>query len=304
VLYQTKRLLAGLRMTTLNHWINTKRYLFFSKHAQSKSQICKQVSQQAISSDMRFEPEVRICAHILSAGQTVFDIGAHTGFYSAVLEPIVGSNNLYLFEPLPKLQKLIKRRFPFSHAFPFALSNENGSALIRVPKIKGKSYKSRATLETGFKEKNQTGQRNFKIHKITLDEFITQHKIGHIDFIKIDVEGHELSVLQGGVNSIKQFRPSLLIEIEQRHHQQAITEIFNYVKELGYQGFYLNPETVSIHSIQQYDVEKFQDTQHLNNGDYIQYINNFFFFPDENCKTSIALIENFLQHERDLNSEL
>jgi len=72
---------------------------------------------------------------------------------------------------------------------------------------------------------------------ITLDAFCEKNSIKKIDFIKIDVEGHELMVLQGGLNSIQKYRPILKIELNLFTLSIANTDpkyIFNYFDNLKY----------------------------------------------------------------------
>jgi hypothetical protein len=57
-----------------------------------------------------------------------------------------------------------------------------------------------------------------------------------VSFIKIDVEGHELSVLEGGVRTIANNRPVLWVEIEQRHLSRPMSDVFEFIKSLGYDG--------------------------------------------------------------------
>ncbi|MEI0612616.1 FkbM family methyltransferase [Brachyspira pilosicoli] len=52
-----------------------------------------------------------------------------------------------------------------------------------------------------------------KKHAITLDMFVENNKIKNIDYIKMDVEGAEQKILEGAVNTIKKYRPSLAIAI-------------------------------------------------------------------------------------------
>ncbi|WP_157151362.1 FkbM family methyltransferase [Brachyspira sp. SAP_772] len=52
-----------------------------------------------------------------------------------------------------------------------------------------------------------------KKHAITLDMFVEKNNIENIDYIKMDVEGAEQKILEGAVNTIKKYRPSLAIAI-------------------------------------------------------------------------------------------
>ncbi len=52
-----------------------------------------------------------------------------------------------------------------------------------------------------------------KMDAVTIDEFVESNNIERIDYLKMDVEGAEMHILEGAVNTIKKFRPSLAIAI-------------------------------------------------------------------------------------------
>ena len=109
-----------------------------------------------------------------------------------------------------------------------------------------------------------------------LDDFVTKQKINKIDFIKIDVEGNELNVIYGATNSIKKFKPIILIEIEQRVHDFNINKIFDYILELGYKIKFYDLSNLTFKSLVHFSVKEHQN---YNNIKSIKYINNFFCFP-------------------------
>ena len=59
-----------------------------------------------------------------------------------------------------------------------------------------------------------------------------------ISFIKIDVEGHEKEVINGSKNIIINNRPTLLVEIEERHSNHPVNETIKFINNLGYNSFY------------------------------------------------------------------
>jgi hypothetical protein len=73
----------------------------------------------------------------------------------------------------------------------------------------------------------------------TLDEFFTSdRKPPH--FLKIDVEGHELSVLEGGRRTLEMHHPKILVECEARHRGDGdVRPVFNLLESLGYTGSFL-----------------------------------------------------------------
>ena len=112
-------------------------------------------------------------------------------------------------------------------------------------------------------KKNMLSNEKFITHKVKttkLDDILINRKIG---FIKIDVEGHEKNVIQGGIKTVKNNKPVLLVEIEERHTKTSITEIITFINSIGYKAF-ISKENDLI------ELEKVKD---LNKE------NNFFFLP-------------------------
>ena len=100
----------------------------------------------------------------------------------------------------------------------------------------------------------------FEIDCKKLDEFHFKNKIS---FIKIDVEGHEIQVINGAKNLIKKFKPNLMIEIEERHSKNNLDETISYICSFGYQVFCLRNKKLVL----------------LNNIDNYTQFNNFVFRP-------------------------
>ena len=89
--------------------------------------------------------------------------------------------------------------------------------------------------------------------KKKLDDVITDRKIG---FIKIDVEGHEKEVLIGAERIIKNNKPVMLIEIEEKHSKKPIYDTINYIIKLGYKCYFLkNNELKKIEELKSNDDE-------------------------------------------------
>ena len=109
--------------------------------------------------------------------------------------------------------------------------------------------------------------------------FLLENSIDDLAFVKIDVEGHEDSVLMGAQNTIKMERPVLMVEIEQRHHQnKSLNEIFQLVLAHKYCGYFFNQNTNALLSIDDFVLEEHQNFSNLKTS---SYHNNFIFVPQE-----------------------
>jgi FkbM family methyltransferase len=129
---------------------------------------------------------------------TVFDVGANLGGYAnAVIRELRGQLNLYCFEPSKATFQRLSEALAASqsvHLFNFGLSDVNGSLLLHTdtPCSGLASFYDRRLDHFGksmpFSEEVTTR---------TLDSFCSENGINHINFLKLDVEGHELKVLGG-----------------------------------------------------------------------------------------------------------
>lgn len=147
----------------------------------------------------------------LAKSEVILDIGANIGQTAfnmlqtqakKGLSPIV-----YAFEPYPKTYQKLESNIRMNqtariNAFNIGLSNQKG-LLHMTQHSPSNSGGFRMTTDT---------QNTISVPVISLDEFVSEQQISRIDFIKIDVEGFELTVLEGAKQVIRQFKPILVFE--------------------------------------------------------------------------------------------
>lgn len=172
---------------------------------------------------------VRLLRRLWTAGKTFVDIGANVGVYTAMAAKRIGSSGtVHAFEPVQstfkRMQDNIKlNNFSNVKIYNNALSSRTGTASIWIPKHNNKGMSSLHPNATPLDEESIT--------LITLDNVIKQGKIETVDIIKIDVEGHELEVLKGGMDTISEMRPIIALELSREHlcraetSPEAITEL-------------------------------------------------------------------------------
>jgi len=132
--------------------------------------------------------------------KVIFDIGANIGEYSTMLENTSKEKNLktnlHLFEPTKQCFSIIKKSFNAETTTlnNFGVSNKNESATIFYDKeTSGLASLYQRNLDSYSLKLNQSEQ----IELVRIDEYIEKKNINHVDFIKIDIEGHELTAFDG-----------------------------------------------------------------------------------------------------------
>lgn len=234
------------------------------------------VQIEQLKQDRLFEPELLLLKDFIKKGNVVFDIGANVGEYTYVLERLAGAGFVYSFEPIPKLFNELERLFRKVNLYKIALSDKEVISQFKIPEIDGSKFETRGKLDIDYFEPGELSSELIEVECKTLDFFVNENDIKRLDFIKIDVEGHELKVLYGAEDSIKQFRPIMLIEIEQRHHNFAITDIFDHIESLNYKMQFYDLNTLQLKPISEFNIDFDQNYDKIKSSGYI---NNFWCFP-------------------------
>ena len=211
------------------------------------------------------EPELALLSQLCENTKISLDIGANAGMYTYHM--LQHSKMVYAFEPNPRYISRLKRSFSRNVVVhPIALSNSKGESELRIPM----GINGAGTLE---KENDFGGAYNnseievFKVPMKTLDEF----GLKNVGFIKIDVEGFEDNVIEGGIKTIAESKPAMLIEIEERHRHDAISQMQKALSEYGYKGYFLKDG--QLHSMEFFSIKKYQNVENMQSI----YINNFVF---------------------------
>jgi FkbM family methyltransferase len=232
-----------------------------------------------------FEPELKLLPLLISGSGAAFDVGAHRGEYTYVLEKTAGGPRTYAIEPLPRLCLQLRRLFPDVNVMNLGLSDSITKRELKTPVIHGSPVWTRSTFEH-FAEDEGTGAVSEEVPVLPLDLLCAQMHIGDVEAVKIDVEGHEKSVLLGAQNILRRCRPVLLVEIEQRRHAEPVEAIFSLIEGLGYEGFFFDCRAGALRSINGFSAKTHQQRGHLGSVDYV---NNFFFL---NKETALGMTES------------
>ena len=235
--------------------------IFFSQSYLLKKRLIRAINKN-------YEKELEIIDKFRDKNKDAIDIGVYRGLYSYKLAQ--NYKLVHAFEPNPllypyldrNLNKIIKN----ISLYNFALSNVSGETKLKLP------LRSQSIFQDNIEELYQLGASSIHpknqlskykeviVQMKKLDNFEISNNIG---FIKIDVEGHELEVIDGAINTITKNMPVLLIEIEERHTQKSVLDSISYIKNIGYDCFFVkNRELVSIDNL--------SDTK---------FENNYYFIP-------------------------
>ena len=170
------------------------------------------------------ESELRGLGSIVGAGDNVIDVGAAHGMYTLPLAHLVGpTGRVDSFEPHPRQQRtlrLLRRVIGAAQVRVnnFAVGEEPGERTMRLPIKFGFPIYGHAHITAGATELGRDVKiRQWNTTITSVDAWRALHDIARVSFIKVDVEGFEPQVILGATQTIDRDRPSLLLEIEDRH---------------------------------------------------------------------------------------
>lgn len=152
----------------------------------------------------------------LSPGDTFIDVGANIGAVSLPAAAIVGTEgHVFAFEADPlifdKLNTNINlNSFPYLEPLNQALGSEAETKTFYRPPSNGVFSEAVGSL---YSSDWHSGGSAFQVEVRTLDSVLHALNVSQVDFIKIDVEGAEIDVLKGSLQTIEAHRPNLCIEV-------------------------------------------------------------------------------------------
>jgi FkbM family methyltransferase len=166
------------------------------------------------------------------------DIGANQGEFSLFAAKRLTKGKVLAFEPMNFFYDLLNEniglnQFKNIETFHYGLSDVSKELPIYLGKEGEGEHEGLGTI---FPSQD----RNRFVQNIDLkvfDDVVKTFNLSRIDFMKIDVEGAEMLVLNGSREAIKKFRPSVMIEINDATYRAAgysVEDVKLFFKQLNY----------------------------------------------------------------------
>lgn len=185
---------------------------------------------------------IPMIAPYITKDSIVVDVGAHAGQFTKIFSGMVPHGRVYAFEPGSYARSILNtvKRLKGLHnvtVVPFGLSDIPAESILHVP------IKNSGSLGFGLSSlASSGGDRAEKTHHdhvslTTLDLFFKESPPGRVDFIKADIEGWELHMLTGARDTLRQYRPAVMLEVNDNALKKAGTsqqELMCFMEDVGY----------------------------------------------------------------------
>jgi FkbM family methyltransferase len=144
--------------------------------------------------DLAAEVQVALAA-IRRPDAAIIDVGGGRGDWTAAMLASLPLAQVWLLEPSARaLYHLAERGLPRTTVIPAAAGDQPGNALLLAPRSEQPIASLHRRRDSYFQQEQFDAQ---PVQVVTLDQIIAAFHLDVVDFVKIDVEGHELAVLQG-----------------------------------------------------------------------------------------------------------
>jgi len=184
-----------------------------------------------------FEDEIRFVRRLLRPGMAAVDVGASFGIFSMAMANAVGAQgHVWAFEPTPGTAEFLQATLALNDARHVnltlaAVSDQPGT----VEFITGPNSELNAIARAG-----EAGDGVLTVPSLTLDQAAAEHPWRDVDFVKLDVEGHELQVIAGGRSFFTTASPLVMFEIRAGESNVDLRPL-DLFKAMGYEFYRLVP---------------------------------------------------------------
>lgn len=196
-----------------------------------------------------FEPnEFAFLDRVLKPGMVFVDVGANDGYFTLFAARRVGpSGRVVAAEPSSRERAHLQRNLGRNGldnvtVVPAAIGAASGLADLHL------AHGVHAGHNTlgNFAHDDVVRASLERVPIERLDAVIARLGLGHVDFVKVDVEGAEARVIAGATTVLTSMRPLLLLEVNDkalRDQGNSAASLMTSLRDLGYEIFVFSPMT-------------------------------------------------------------
>ena len=210
------------------------------------------------------------------------DVGANIGDSILAINP-KKKDVIIAIEPNPKFQKYLRKN----------LVNLNNIVIKEVMCSSSPKKEKVKILEKNGTASIVIDNESMEIEQDTLDNIMKENKLGQIDLLKVDTDGHDFDVLNGAKKTIKKYKPAIFFECDSfgnKNYANDIFELFDFLKSCGYMSIIMYDNFGYLFG--KYNLE---DKETLENFFFYQLNSNFYYFDilvmDENKSKRFFALE-------------
>jgi FkbM family methyltransferase len=175
--------------------------------------------------------------NLIKNDSVVIDAGANIGIFSIFASKFATEGKIYAFEPAPKTFNLLKNNIKDYNNISCLCTGLGDSVSKKNIVVRERETGGNVIEDSPFL-KHFSNDQSKLINITTIDQFVSEKKLNRLDFIKIDTEGYEEKILLGAKETIKRYKPIVVMSAyhnatDKENLPRTLKEIYpNYVCEL------------------------------------------------------------------------
>lgn len=236
-----------------------------------KSKICTSSFSEYLSvyGLMPSEGEVNMILNYLENAKNVFDIGANVGVWSVLMSKANPNSIVHSFEPNPETFSLLQTNIKRNNcsnviANNYAVSDTTNTLEFQIPENASILGRLRPSTKVKDDDGRFDNSKTIKVQSLTLADYCKQHSVEKIDFLKIDIEGHELAALIPLESMLRNhYIKAIHIETIEANHLRMGTsykELLEFIESCGYKFCKICNDGLPSDPI---SINKIQDHNHI-----------------------------------------
>lgn len=185
------------------------------------------------------EKHFNLVRQYFTANMTIFDVGANIGAAALYFDTYADNCTIHAFEPSPETFLKARQNFALNKQARITLNKIGLGDRITEHNLYQVNERNPG-MNRILPELNNPEFEAYKIRLDTLDNYFITQGIEELSLIKIDVEGFEMKVIQGGLITIKRYHPIILIEVVDENLKQvenSASELIELLFNLDYLVF-------------------------------------------------------------------
>ena len=189
--------------------------------------------------------EKNLIINLVSHCKVLVDVGANIGWYTLNLGKLKNVEKIYAFEPIPHTYSYLEEHIKINEILVAETHNVGLSNEVGEKNFYWTTEETGSSSMSNIRERTDISLTRCRVD--TLDNFM-KNKESKIDFIKIDVEGAELLVIEGAIKCIDKDHPIIFAELLRKwsakfnYHPNDVIEL---LKKKGYKVFIASPSGMS-----------------------------------------------------------
>jgi FkbM family methyltransferase len=221
----------------------------------SMTVVLPEVVSDAIAMTGVYESDLTIAMiNVLSPGMTVFDIGAHRGYFTLLASLMVGEHGqVHAFEPTPGTFELLKINSACRNNIVVqqrAVFSETKELMFHDFGLTAPAFNSIYEPRLSSEERSAIKTANVSVQAVSIDDYVRETG-ARPNFIKIDAESAELAILVGAKKTLQELRPAFTLETGDMdvNGVSSTRSVIDYALSFGYTAIEMKDGTLAPHQL-------------------------------------------------------